>query len=320
MVKARERDAYDPGFDVSETIRSVIKHYLPQPDSEFLLDDSSGVLRSLRRGIKDKDLASYKAAVARYNTAIEAAMADGSVAARLDKMCRLQPALIERILTQVYSRTVSPRINELKAYSAGSDNVYGELMYDFCSQIFRDTGLKSKHIFLDLGSGVGNVVLQAALEVGCESWGIEMMPAASDLAAAQAKEFAARARLWGLHSGSVRLLTGDFFKHPDLHAVLRRADVVLVNNQAFQPETNARLLNNVLLDLKEGARLVSLRSFGPDFKLTRRTSENPVACFEMHKKRFYSNWVSWTNADGEYTLATKDSARVARFLQKDGGV
>lgn len=318
IVRARERDAYDPSYDVRETIRIILQYYLPKADSEPFLDESTGVLRKLRRGLEDKNLLKYRAAVDDFNTHIRSTLNAGTIATKIDELPRLPLPLIDRILTQVYSRTVSPRINELRAYAAGSDNVYGELQYPFCSQIFRDTKLKSTQTFLDLGSGVGNVVLQAALEVGCESWGIEMMPAACSLADAQAKEFTARARMWGLHVGSVNLLSGDIFKHPDLHAVLRRADVVLVNNQAFQPETNAKLLHHVLLDLKDGAKLVSLKNFGPDFKLTQRTVENPVACFEMESKRFYQNWVSWTHVGGEYTVATKDSARIARFLAKHG--
>ena len=52
--------------------------------------------------------------------------------------------------------------------------------------------MKCDQIFVDLGSGVGNCVLQAALEVGCESCGCEMMDKACNLAELQEEEFKAR--------------------------------------------------------------------------------------------------------------------------------
>ena len=48
-------------------------------------------------------------------------------------------------------------------------------MPTFVSDIFHATGLSESSLFLDLGS-VGNVVLQAILETGCRSFGLEVMP------------------------------------------------------------------------------------------------------------------------------------------------
>ncbi|MBN6743433.1 hypothetical protein JKG47_23855, partial [Acidithiobacillus sp. MC6.1] len=80
-----------------------------------------------------------------------------------------------------------------------------ELLDSVISKILKETKLMSDQVFLDLGSGVGNVVLQAALEVGCESWGCEMMKNAYTLADRQKEEFQARCRLWGGKPGRVRL-------------------------------------------------------------------------------------------------------------------
>ncbi|KAI7515855.1 hypothetical protein KC317_g23642, partial [Hortaea werneckii] len=191
----------------------------------------------------------------------------------------LQLDWIKRILDQIFVRTVSPKAEKLNAYKNGSDNVYGELFPRFISDIFKKTGLKHDQVFIDLGSGVGNVTLQAALEVGCESWGIEMMPNPCDLAELQAKEFAARTKLWGLDVGPVNLLRGDMTSHPEVPNILQRADVVLVNNQAFTPALNDKL-RDMFLDLKPGAKVVSLKPFRPlGHKIAARNVDSVVNQF-----------------------------------------
>jgi H3 lysine-79-specific histone-lysine N-methyltransferase len=206
----------------------------------------------------------------------------------------------------------------LKKYENGSDNVYGELLPRFISKIFRDTKLKSDQVFVDLGSGVGNVVLQAALEVGCESWGCEMMENACELAERQEKEFTARCRLWGLAIGDLKLERGDFLKNQNIAKILKKADVVLVNNQAFTPELNNGLMN-LFLDLREGCQIVSLKSFVPhDHKITPRNFNSPVHLLNVEMKEYFSDSVSWTNAPGTYFVARKDSTKLKEFLDRMG--
>jgi len=131
---------------------------------------------------------------------------------------------------------------------------------------FKETGLGSKTIskegiassdsvFVDLGSGVGNVVIQAALayaldpfvmwpmrcgvaDLGCmyrrtgaESWGFEYMDHAAGLAAKQVVEAEGRFRMWGLKGGKMRTVKADFCDCPEVGQVMKRADVVLVNNE-----------------------------------------------------------------------------------------
>lgn len=53
---------------------------------------------------------------------------------------------------------------------------YGRLSFQATRVIFTQVvSLKYFHLFLDIGHGVGNTVLQAAYTVGCESLGIELV-------------------------------------------------------------------------------------------------------------------------------------------------
>jgi H3 lysine-79-specific histone-lysine N-methyltransferase len=251
-----------------------------------------------------------------FNKLIKPLLQDGTIHRELVRKTHLPLPLVKRILEQTYSRTVSPRVDNLKKYKNGSDNVYGELLPDFVSEILQRTRLNHEQVFVDLGSGVGNVVLQAALEIGAESWGIEMMDNPCDLAELQAKEFPARAKLWGLNVGKVHLLRGDFTANTRIGEVLKRADVVLVNNQAFTAGLNETLLS-MFLDLKEGCQVVSLKPFVPiGHKISMRNVDSPVNMFVQREAEYFSNRVSWTDRSGTYYYATKDMRPLRAFRSR----
>src|SRR5205814_8075506 len=132
------------------------------------LDETSGIIRKLRRALSRRSGQEYRDGVSSYNEIIKNYRDDGTISKNLDAVHILPLPVVERILTQTYARTGSLQVNALKKDEYGTDNVYGELLPRFISKIFRDINLKSDQVFVDLGSGVGNVVLQAALEDGCE--------------------------------------------------------------------------------------------------------------------------------------------------------
>ncbi|KAI9821011.1 MAG: Nucleosomal histone H3-Lys79 methylase [Phylliscum demangeonii] len=316
LVSPKDTDDFSPLQDILDVVELVAKNHLSDEQADPFLKDTDGIQRKLKRAIAHKSCTEFQEALSEYNLALQQLRTEGAIAKHLDTTHELSLPLVEHILTQTYARTVSLKVASLRKYENGTDNVYGELLPRFSSEIFKETNLNSRHVFVDLGSGVANVVLQAALEVGCESWGCEVMGNACDLAELQEAEFIARCRLWGLAPGEVHLERGDFLTNAKIGEVLKRADVVLVNNQAFTPELNDRLVN-LFLDLKEGCQIVSLKSFVPhDHKITTRNLNSAVNLLEVETKPYYSNCVSWTNAPGTYCQATKDSRRLREFTEK----
>lgn len=142
--------------------------------------------------------------------------------------------VIMRIVDETYQRCVGPNIKNLHRYEAFSSEVYGELMPSFTSDIITATGLNSSSLLMDLGSGVGNVLLQASLQTGCRSYGIELLEGPADVARQQWKQFQKRCRMWGVRSGDVELEEGDMLQSKRVSQLLGGADVVLVNNKVFQ--------------------------------------------------------------------------------------
>lgn len=314
----RDSDALNPIDEIVHSIDIISDHYIPTSYRPLFDDATTGIKRRLRRALAHKSQFEFKEVLYDFNETLAKLVRDGTIAKHLDTLHGLPLTLVECILTQTYSRTVSPRVESLRRYENGSDNVYGELLPRFVADIFRQTKLKSDHVFVDLGSGVGNVVLQAALEVGCESWGCEMMHNACDLADLQQKEFSSRCSLWGLLPGDTHLVRGDFLEEKSIINVLHRADVILINNQAFTPQLNDKIVN-FFLEMKEGAQIVSLKSFvPPGHRITARNFNSPVNLLNVRRLNYWSDCVSWTDAGGSYFVATKDSSRLMEFAKRTG--
>ncbi|KAI9838137.1 MAG: Nucleosomal histone H3-Lys79 methylase [Sclerophora amabilis] len=316
LVRPQDKEDYTPVDDILQVIELTAKHHLPSDQAERFLEEEHGIHRRLKRAIARKSVKEFRGLVEEYNEAIVRLAREEVITKNLDNSHSIALPMVEHILTQTYARTVSLKVDTLKKYENGSDNVYGELLPRFVSKIFQETKLKSDHVMVDLGSGVANVVLQAALEIGCESWGCEMMDNACDLAELQQKEFAARCQLWGLAPGEMHLERGDFLRNTNIGKVLQRADLVVVNNQAFTPRLNDGLVN-LFLDLKEGCQIVSLKSFVPhDHKISSRNFNSPVNLLNVETKTYFSNCVSWTNAPGTYFVARKDSRKLRAFAKQ----
>lgn len=317
LVEPIQRDDLNPLEEIMEVASIVTKLYLPPTERSILEEEEHGLLRRLKRAITRRAGRDCIDFIHEWNDIVTRLRKDDTIATVMDSWDCVDSTLVERVLTQTYARTVSPRINSLRQYENGTDNIYGELLPKFVSEILKkDVRMTSNQVFVDLGSGVGNVVLQAALQIGCESWGCEMMENACDLAALQHQEFTDRCHLWGLALGKIHLERGDFLESRVIGRVLKRADVILVNNQAFTPELN-EALTNLFLDAKEGCHIVSLKSFVPSgHKITSRNLYRACNVLDVREKRYYSYCVSWTNAPGTYYISVKDSSRVEAFAKK----
>jgi H3 lysine-79-specific histone-lysine N-methyltransferase len=142
--------------------------------------------------------------------------------------------VLMRIIEENYQRTVGPNIRSLRRYEAFSSTVYGELMPPFIHEIVQTTGLNQDSLFVDLGSGVGNVVAQASLQSGCTSYGIELMPHPARVAMDVVEQIKIRCRMWGVRIGKMELEEGNMLESRRVDELISQADVVLVDNKVFE--------------------------------------------------------------------------------------
>lgn len=142
--------------------------------------------------------------------------------------------ILMRIIEENYQRSVGPNVPRLKKYEAFSSTVYGELMPSLVHEMIQITKLREDSLFLDLGSGVGNVVVQASLQTGCRSFGIELMVDPAKIAREMVEHLKVRCRMWGVRFGDVELEQGDMLKSRRVDELIAQADVVLVDNKVFE--------------------------------------------------------------------------------------
>ena len=162
--------------------------------------------------------------------------------------------VLMRIIEENYQRSVGPNVPMLKRYEAFSSTVYGELMPSLAYEMIQITKLNENSLFLDLGSGVGNVVVQASLQTGCRSYGIELLPAPAKVAKQMVEHLQMRCRMWGVRCGNVELEEGDMLQSRRVDELIAQADVVLVDNKVFEESrkstffcTLVSLLNSLLI-------------------------------------------------------------------------
>ena len=146
----------------------------------------------------------------------------------------LPKEVLMRIVDENYQRAVGPNVKTLKKYEAFSSTVYGELMPNLSHDIIKLTKLHQESLFLDLGSGVANVVVQAALQTGCKAYGIELMPQPARVARDMVEQIQIRARMWGVNIGEIELEEGDMLKSARVDELMAKADVVLIDNKVFE--------------------------------------------------------------------------------------
>lgn len=283
--------------------------------------DPDSILRSFTKARNRRDGPLFMRTLARFNTALVSLRDSGALSANIAALgtsTGVPEGIWRLIQDQVYARVVGPRVEELSRYEAFSDNVYGELLPRFMSEIAQLTALGPEKVFVDLGSGVGNLLIQTSLQTGAEAYGCEMMPIPASLASQQIVEAQARWSAWGLSGGkAVEAWTGDFGEHTGVREVLKRASVVLVNNYAFLPKTNENL-SLLFLDLPDGAQIVSLKPFvPPDFRLTQRTLSSPLAILRVTERLYTSGCVSWADGGGKYYIQTVDRSLIREFLEKE---
>jgi len=286
-------------------------------------------------------------AIKRLNAALAEIHRDGTLAAWLKspdyRISRREwSELVDVVHDQAYSRVVAPfsdllehhpkHPDEVAAAISEKEDAYGELRHSFMSKIIEQTKLGPKKTFVDLGSGVGNCVVQAALQAGCESYGFELLPVPARCARLQLRECQRRWAMWCLDGNlAMDVHEGDFRLHPEVGRRLSEADVVLVNNEVFPSSLNMDL-THLFLDLKEGAIIVSLKPFVPDGF---RMNDNNVSYFD-HGPRdttdiqcdsfaailqstphtYYSGWVSWKADSGRYYVQVVDRNRRRQYEEE----
>lgn len=301
------KNEFDPVEEIIAVVKTFTNFFLTFEQAEPFQNPENGVIRRMERAKAIQDVGLFRQALDDYNREVGKLRSDGTIEGFLTNRHMLSKDLVKQIMKQIYDRAISPDIKELGKDTSEKKFTYGELEPEFVHQLLVDSGITSGQVFVDLGSGVGNVVAQAALQIGCESWGCEIVKKLTPLARRQKRECEARCRLWGINIGAIELEEGDFTENTNIQNAMRRADVILVNNEVFPEETNQSLLQ-MFLDLKDGCQIISLKPFRrPDQSVSFRNENDLSRNLDVVKKEHAQGMVSWKYDGGSYYVTTKRS-------------
>jgi hypothetical protein len=189
-----KNEEYDPIHDIYQTVQLVLSQCVPVSEQHRFGDSKAGILRNVIRACHKKAVVDLKEALQSYNSILLELKEKGIFDAQEDNGPRASNELIQHIFEQAYARSIAPLSHLLNNYQGFSNNVYGEINYSFVRDIIKNAPILPSDVFLDLGSGIGNVVLQVAAECLCESYGIEIMENPSQFAKKQRAEFLSRMR------------------------------------------------------------------------------------------------------------------------------
>lgn len=226
-------DKHDSGIDIFETIRWVCDDL---PQIKTALEDIP---------FNDTDTTNFdamKAICDRFNRAIDsvANLEKGTslTAHRLNKYPNRN--LLRHIIQLVYNIAVCEP-EKLNQYEPFSPEVYGETSYELIAQMIDQLEFTPDDVFIDLGSGVGQVVLQMAAATPIKSCiGIERADVPSRYAENMDLSFRKWMKWFGKKFNEYQLLKGDFLADEHREKI-NSASVVFVNNFAFGPAVDHQL-------------------------------------------------------------------------------
>lgn len=223
--------------------------------------------------------------------------------------------LLRHIVQQVYNQAVVEP-EKLNQYEPFSPEVYGETSFDLICQMIDEIKITADDVFVDLGSGVGQVVLQMAASTPVKiCYGIEKADVPSRYAEGMNATFKMWMRWFGKKYGDYELIKGDFLADEHREKIMS-ATIVFVNNFAFGPNVDHSLKER-FADLRDGARIVSSKSFCPlNFRITDRNLSDIGTIMHVSEMTPLKGSVSWTGKPVSYYLHIIDRTKLERYFQR----
>lgn len=200
----QKSDGRDEAAEIVETIRWVCADF-----PELKLAVENYVLREF----EPSSFESMNKLCERYNRAIDGILQLWKGCA--PPMCINVPPsqeLLRHIIQQVYIRSVKDP-EKLNDYEPFSPEVYGETSFELVAQMIKEVPMSSDDLFIDLGSGVGQVVLQVAASGNVrECYGVEKAEIPAKYAEDMDREFRKWMSWFGKTHKPYKLEKGDFLE------------------------------------------------------------------------------------------------------------
>ncbi|CAP29762.1 Protein CBG10211 [Caenorhabditis briggsae] len=231
---------------------------------------------------------------------------------------RVEKATQFRIICELACRLAIPDQTVLnKHYGSFSNGTYGETDYEQFQSILDQLKIKEDDIFIDVGSGIGQLVTFAAAYSKCANVsGIEIEQVPADFASENGIQFERLMNHFGEQPRPFKLEKGDFKENKHAEFLKNEAKVIFCNNFAFDPDLMLEL-RKILESCGSGTKIVVTK------KLETTRSENGLAhdCFftQMAETTALQSTgtekkpnVSWTIKTIDYFLTIMDLEKPIR--------
>ncbi|XP_026808379.1 histone-lysine N-methyltransferase, H3 lysine-79 specific [Rhopalosiphum maidis] len=307
MIIGRGSDKHDGALGIIETIKLVSDDF---PDMKIPLENN------ILCNYDTKSYDSMKSLCDRFNKAIDS-MVQMNKGTSLQKFSKkASKNLLRHIIQQVYNVSVTDP-DKLNQYEPFSPEVYGETSFDLICQMIDLINITEDDIFIDLGSGVGQIVLQMAAATQCKiCWGVEKADVPSSYSKFMHLNFQKWMSWYGKECGQYQLVKGDFLSEEHREKITN-ATIVFVNNYAFGPQVD-HMLKQRFADLKDGARIVSSRSFCPlNFRMSERNLSDIGTIMHVSAMEPITGSVSWTCNPVKYYLHVIDRTKLERYFTQN---
>lgn len=309
----------DPDEDEEEYVIDEAKEIIDT--ITWVGKDHTEIEKAMGDLLEDYDSESYDSMariVNTYNKAVEKMLKNPKSRTNATKRLNKRPskAMLKHILKQVYRLAVLDP-NELNHYEPFTPEVYGESSFELINKMIKELApITAANKFIDLGSGVGQVVLQMAALTDCQLCvGIEK----AEIPARRAEDMDKVFRRWmdwyGKKYSDFKIYKGDFLDEK-LKPALVESTIVFCNNFAFGPDLDHRLKEK-FTDLQEGTRIISSKSFCPlNFRITDRNLGDIGAIMHVSIMNHLTGSVSWTGKPVSYYLHVIDSTKMERYFTR----
>ncbi|XP_052775072.1 serine-rich adhesin for platelets-like isoform X1 [Mya arenaria] len=260
---------------------------------------------------------SMKSLCEKYNRAIDSIHQLWKGTSKLGSLQDLQASvpLLKHIIQQCYDHAIEDP-EKLNQYEPFSPEVYGETSFELVDQMVKSINFTEDDYFIDLGSGVGQVVLQVAACTPCNiCYGIEKAEWPAGYAERMVEQFKRWMRWYGKRYTNFLLEKGDFLSDHTKERI-NNATVIFVNNFAFGPQVDHQLKLR-FANMQEGAKIVSSKAFCPlNFRITDRNLSDIGAIMHVTELSPLRGAVSWTCNPVTYFLHVVDRTMLERYFQR----
>uniref|UniRef100_A0A915DEH9 Histone-lysine N-methyltransferase, H3 lysine-79 specific n=1 Tax=Ditylenchus dipsaci TaxID=166011 RepID=A0A915DEH9_9BILA len=212
--------------------------------------------------------------------------------------------VLRQLITRSYNKAVDNEKALNKHYEAFSSQTYGETSFDRMQMILDELKPKDKDVFVDLGSGVGQLVIHAAGgSLVQKAIGIEVAALPAKFAKTLEKEFKKWMSWFGKKHQPFELQQGDFLDDKYRNLIMQEATIIFINNFAFQSDLETRIKQELLSELNDG---------------NERHANDISIIMDVCEMKQCPNPCSWTSAYVPYYMHVINRAKLQRYFDRNG--